>query len=123
MINRMNALAAAALLATSLVSFANTVSAAPFSGAFAIGNAAPNQVETVGWGGRGWGGGGGWRGGPGWRGRGPGWGYGVGAAVIGGAIIGGALAAPYYYGPPPAAYGPPPGAYAPGGPPVTLPPK
>jgi hypothetical protein len=45
----------------------------------------------------------GWRGGPGWRDPrccGPGWGYGLGAAVVGGAIIGGALAAspPVVYG-------------------------
>ncbi len=148
MINRMPALVAGALLAASLATFTNAASAAPLLGALAIENAAPGNVETVAWGGRGWGGGG-WRGGPGWRGpgwggggwRGPGWG--VGAAVVGGAIIGSALARPYYYdyygyygppvvyGPPPAVYyGPPPAVYAPPPPPayapppqVTLPPK
>jgi hypothetical protein len=47
-----------------------------------IGNAVPGAIDTVRWG----------------RG---GWGWGVGAGLLGGAIIGGALAAPYYYG-----YGP-----------------
>jgi len=112
MINHVPARAAAALLAASLATLTNAASATPLSGALAIKNAAPSNVEAVRWG---------WRGG--------GWGWGVGAGFVGGAIIGGALAAPYYYGyrpyypgpyyapvygPPPAAYGPPPGAYGPG---------
>jgi BA14K-like protein len=69
-------------------------SAAPVSGALAIRNAAPSNIDNV----RYYGGwrGGGWRGG-GW-GWGRGWGWGVGAGVAAGALIGGALAAPYYYG-------------------------
>jgi BA14K-like protein len=142
MINRVPALAAAGLLAAGLGAFASAAAATPLSGALAIKNAMPSNIEAVRWGGGGWGGrgwgGGGWRGG-GWRGG--GWGWGVGAGIVGGAIIGGALAAPYYgygpyypaypppypyygpvygapppgaYGPPPAAYGPGPGAYGPG---------
>src|SRR6478752_6192973 len=64
-------------------------SAAPVSGALAIRNAAPSNIDNVRYCG-------GWRGG-GW-GWGRGWGWGVGAGVAAGALIGGALAAPYYYG-------------------------
>jgi hypothetical protein len=64
MINRIPAFAAAALLATNLATFTKAASAAPFAGALAIDKAAPSNVETIDWGGRGWGGGG-WRGGPG----------------------------------------------------------
>ncbi len=73
---------------------AGIASAAPVSGALAIKNAAPSNIDNV----RYYGGwrGGGWRGG-GW-GWGRGWGWGVGAGVAAGALIGGALAAPYYYG-------------------------
>jgi len=52
------ALAGAALLAASLATFTNAASAAPFSGALAIKNAAPSNVEAVG------GPAPGWRGGP-----------------------------------------------------------
>jgi hypothetical protein len=78
------------VLALGLAIFTTATSAMPLSGALAIRNAAPSDVEAVrwgGWGGRGWGGGG-WRGG--------GWGWGVGAGFLGGAIVGSALAAPYY---------------------------
>jgi hypothetical protein len=87
MTNRLPAVAAAALLALSVVPFANVASAMPVADALAIKNAAPANVETVQWRGRGWRGGG-WRGG----------GWGVGAGLLGGAIIGGMLASPYYYG-------------------------
>jgi hypothetical protein len=89
---------AAALLAVSLGSM-TVASATPVADALAISNAAPATVEAVRWGGRGWG-------------------WGVGAGLLGGAIIGGALAAPYYYGPgpyyPPAYYAPGPYYPAPG---------
>jgi BA14K-like protein len=97
--NRLLTLAAAALFAMSIVPFPNIASAMPVD-ALALKNAAPTNIETVYWRGRGWG----WRGG--------GWGPGVGAGIIGGAIIGGMLAAPYYgYGP---YYGPGPYVYGPG---------
>ena len=73
---------AAALLALSVVPFANVASATPVADALAIKNAAPLNVETVQWRHRGW--------------RGGGWG--IGAGLLGGAIIGGMLASPYYYG-------------------------
>jgi hypothetical protein len=77
------ALAAAALFAVSMVPIANNASAMP-ADALALKNAAPTNIETAYWRGRGWG----WRGG--------GWGPGVGAGIVGGAILGGMLAAPYY---------------------------
>ncbi len=80
-------LAAAALFAMSIVPFANSASAIPVGHALAIKSAAyaaPTNIETVQWRGRGW------------RGRGWGRGAGVGAGIIGGAILGGLLAAPYY---------------------------
>jgi hypothetical protein len=88
--NRVSTLAVAALLAMSIAPFANVASAMPVADALAIKNAAPTNIETVQWRGRGYG-----RGyyGRGWYG--PGWG--VGAGLVGGAIIGGMLAAPYYY--------------------------
>jgi len=81
--------------------FANVASAMPVAGALAINNAAPTNIATVQWRGRGYGGGYYGRGygrgyGGGYYGRGAGWG--VGAGLVGGAIIGGMLAAPYYYG-------------------------
>jgi hypothetical protein len=82
MSNRILSWSAAALAAATLAGAATMASATPLSGARAIGNAVPSAVETVRWG----------------RG---GWGWGLGAGLVGGAIIGGALAAPYYYG-----YGP-----------------
>jgi hypothetical protein len=94
MSKRVLTLAVAAVMTASLASYASVASAAPVVDALAIKNAAANHVETVRWG----------------RG---GWGWGLGAGLIGGAIIGGALAAPYYYGPGPYYYGPGP-YYAPG---------
>jgi BA14K-like protein len=78
--NKVSILAAAALIAMSIVPFTNNASATPIVGALALKNAAPTNVETVRWRGR--------------RYYGPGWG--VGAGLLGGAIIGGILAAPYY---------------------------
>ncbi len=87
--NRVSILAAAALFAISIVPFTNNASATPVVDALALKNAAPTNIETVQWRGRGYYG----------RGYyGPGWG--VGAGLLGGAIIGGMLAAPNYgYGP------------------------
>jgi hypothetical protein len=84
-------LAATAVVA-SLVSFAGSASAMPIAAGLALGNGAPSNLETVRWGGRGWG-----------------WGAGIAA----GAIVGGALLAPRYYGPRPYYYGSGP-YYAPG---------
>jgi BA14K-like protein len=55
----------------------NAALAAPFADALAIRKAAATDVETVRWG--------------------RGFGWGLGAGLLGGAIIGGALASPYYY--------------------------
>jgi hypothetical protein len=77
--NRLPTLAAAALFAMSMVPFANNASAMP-ADALALKNAAPTDIETVRWRGRG----------------GRGWGPGIAAGLLGGAIIGGLLAAPYY---------------------------
>ena len=92
MTKRLLTISAAALVAASLVS--NVASAAPVD-ALAIKKAAGSDVQQV------WG---------------RGFGWGLGAGLLGGAIIGGALAAPYYYGTPyyypPAYYAP--GYYAPG---------
>jgi BA14K-like protein len=90
MLSTAGKLAATIVLATSMCSFANVASAAPMTGALALKNAAPVNVESVQW-----------------RRRGYGWG-GVAAGFAAGAIIGGALAAPYYYGPGPYYYAPPP---------------
>src|SRR4029077_1841747 len=76
----MVSLTAAALVAAGLAS--NVASATAVGDGLAIKNAAPAGIETVRWGGRGWG-------------------WGVGAGFLGGALLGGALARPYYYG-----YGP-----------------
>jgi hypothetical protein len=89
MTNRLSTLAAAALIAMSIAPFANIASAMPIVDALAIKNAAPTNIETVQWRGRGR--------------RGGGWG--IGAGFLGGMIIGGMLASPYYYGPGPN-YGP-----------------
>jgi hypothetical protein len=80
--NRLPAVACGALLALSVLPFANVASAMPVADARAIRNAAPAKVEAVQWRGRGW--------------RGGGWG--IGAGLLGGAIVGGMLASPYYYG-------------------------
>lgn len=88
--NRMSALAVVAFCATSLTPLANVASAMPFD-VHAIKNAAPTDIDAV---------------------RYYGWGWGVGAALVGGAIVGGMLAAPYYYGPGPYyRYGYGPGPY------------
>jgi hypothetical protein len=93
---RLLTLAAAALFAMTIAPGANVASASPAANAFAIKDAAPTNIETVRWRGRGWHRGGG--------------GAGVAAGVLGGLILGGMLAAPYgpgpyYYGPGPY-YGP-----------------
>jgi len=93
--NRLPTLSAAALLAMSVVPFANNASAMPADG-LALKNATPTNIETVRWRGRG-----------GW-----GRGAGIGAGIIGGAIIGGMLAAPYYAADPYYGYDGP--YYAPG---------
>src|SRR5665647_574124 len=77
--NRLPTLAAAALFAMSMVPLTNNASAMP-ADALALKNAAPTDIETVRWRGRG----------------GRGWGPGIAAGLLGGAIIGGLLAAPYY---------------------------
>ena len=94
----MSTLAAAALFAMSIVPFTNNASATPVVDALALKNAAPTNIETVRWRGRGY--------------YGPGWG--VGAGLLGGAIIGGMLAAPYYYGNGAYAYEPRRYVYGPG---------
>ena len=80
----------AALLATGVVAAPNIAAAAPLADALAITKATDTNVEAVRWG--------------------RGFGWGLGAGLLGGAVVGGALAAPYYYGEPdyypPAAYGP-----------------
>jgi len=83
--NRQATVAAAVLIVMSIAPFANVASAMPVADSLVIKNAAPADIETVQWRGRGW--------------RGAGWGFGAG--LLGGAIIGGMLAAPYYYGPGP----------------------
>jgi len=88
-------LSVAALTVLGVAAVSNVASAVPFAAPLAIENAAGTDVETV------WG---------------RGFGWGVGAGLLGGAIIGGALAAPYYYRAP-YYYGPgyyPPPAYGPG---------
>ena len=93
MLKSMRTLAATAVVAASVVSLAGGASALPAAG-LALRSAAPSNVETVRWGGRGFG---------------PG-------AFVAGAILGGALLAPRFYGP--RYYGPgpyyAPGAYGPG---------
>jgi BA14K-like protein len=101
MLSTAGKLAATIVLTASMYSFANVASAAPMTGALALKNAVPANVESVQF---------------------RGWGWGVGAGLVAGAIIGGALANPYYYGPGPyyAAPGPyyaAPGPYYYGAPP------
>src|SRR4029077_11523155 len=96
MSKRMLNMSVAAVLAAGVVAHPNVGSATPFADAPAITKATDTNVETVRWG--------------------RGFGWGLGAGLLGGAIVGGALAAPYYYGEPyyysyggpypPAAYGP-----------------
>ena len=94
MSKRMLNTSVAAVLAAAAVATPNVGSATPFADALAITKATDTNVETVRWG--------------------RGFGWGLGAGLLGGAIVGGALAAPYYYGEPyygepyypPAAYGP-----------------
>ena len=98
MSKRMLSLSVAAMMAASIAAVSNDASATPFADALAIRNAAGTDIETVQWG--------------------RGFGWGLGAGLLGGAIIGGALARPYYYGAPYYyGYGAPyypPGAYGPG---------
>jgi hypothetical protein len=82
---RLLSLAAAVLFSVSIAPIANVASATPVSNAFTLKNAAPTDIETVRWRGRG---------GRNWH-RGGG-GAGVAAGVLGGLIVGGMLAAPYY---------------------------
>src|SRR5262249_2704407 len=77
----MTRLMAAGLVAVALPSFATIAAAAPTSGALALKNAAPSNIETVRW--------------VGWGGWGWGRGWGVGAGIAAGAVIGGLIAAPY----------------------------
>ena len=100
MTNHARKLVAAIVFGAGVLSVATVADASPTSGALAIKNAVPANVEAVQWR-RGWGGGG-WRGG-GWGYR-RGWG-GAGAGFVAGALIGSALASPYY------GYGPYPGPY------------
>jgi BA14K-like protein len=78
--------AATVIVAVGVASLAGAASALPLAGGLALTSAVPSNVETVRWGGRGWG-----------------WG---GAGLVAGAIVGGALLAPRYYGPGPYYYGP-----------------
>ena len=88
MSNTIAKLMTAAVIAVAVPLYAGIASAAPVSGAFAIKNAAPSNIENVRYYG--------WRGGWGRGYYGGGWG--VGAGIAAGALIAGALAAPYYYG-------------------------
>lgn len=76
---RVGFLAAAAVVAVSIPLLPEIASATPMAGAVAIKNSAPADVVDVGW-------------------R-RGWGWGVGAGIVGGVVIGRALSAPYYDGP------------------------
>ena len=89
MSNPKRLLAAALLAGAGIAIIANPVSAMPAAPGIALQQAASpvaRELQTVRWGGRGWG-------------------WGVGGGFVAGAIIGGALAAPYYYGPGPYYYG------------------
>jgi hypothetical protein len=77
-----------AMMAACVVAASSPASATPLADALAIKNATGTDVVKV------------------WHRHG-GFGWGVGAGLLGGAIIGGALAAPYYYGPGPYYYGEP----------------
>jgi hypothetical protein len=90
---RLPALAAGVFLAINIVPFADSASAMPLADALAIKNAAATSVESVQW-------------------R-RGWGWGLGAGIVGGAIVGGMIANPYYgpgpYYTAPVVVAPPPG--------------
>jgi uncharacterized protein YcfJ len=92
MTNRPPILAAATLLATCILPFANVASAMPIADVLTVTNAASTDIETV-------------------QFRRRGFGWGVGAGILGGAIVGGILGNPYYYGPGP--YYPAPGYIGP----------
>jgi hypothetical protein len=79
MSKRMLNMSVAALLAAGVVAAPNVGSAAPLADGLAIAKATGTNVETVRW-------------------R-RGFGWGVGAGLLGGAIVGSALAAPYYAAP------------------------
>jgi BA14K-like protein len=96
MLSTAGKIAATIVLATSVYSFTNVASAAPMTGALALKNATPANVESVQF---------------------RRWGWGVGAGLVAGAIIGGALTSPYYYGPGPYYAAPGPYYYAPPPPP------
>jgi BA14K-like protein len=102
MANTVRGLIVAIGFAAGVSSFATVAAAAPGTGALAIKNAVPTNVESVQWR-RGWGGG--WRGG-GWGYRGGGGWGGAGAAFVAGAVIGSSIASPYYYNYPPYYPGP-----------------
>jgi uncharacterized protein YcfJ len=72
--------------------FANVASAMPIADVLTFKNAASTNIETV-------------------QFRRRGFGWGVGAGIVGGAIVGGILGNPYYYGPGP--YYPAPGYIGP----------
>jgi BA14K-like protein len=86
----MRRLATTVVVAAGIVSLAGAASALPGAGGLALENTVPSNVESVRWGGRGFG---------------PG-------AFVAGAILGGALLAPRFYGP--RYYGPGPYYYGPG---------
>ena len=79
MSKRMLNMSVAAALAAGVVAAPNVAAAAPSADALAITKATDTNLEAVRWG--------------------RGFGWGLGAGLLGGAIVGGALAAPYYYGP------------------------
>jgi hypothetical protein len=86
-------LLATVVVAGTLAAMGGRSDAAPLSSSLSLRDAAPQNVETVQWRGRG-----GW-GGRGWGGRGFGGGFGgIGLGLAAGAVVGGALAAPYYGG-------------------------
>lgn len=87
-------LASAGFLMTSVLLTPGMAFAMPSSSALVIERSAPARAEQIGW-------------------R-RGWGWGVGAGVVGGVIIGRALTAPYYYEPYPRAYYPGEAYYADG---------
>lgn len=102
--NRLSSLAAMALVSASTLAFSNYALAVPAANGAAMKSDAASNIETVRY----------------WHHHG-GWGWGVGAGILGGAILGGAIANSYYggpyygygpgyyYGPYQPAYGPPPG--------------